>query len=93
MRKLIALCAITRVTGAAATYAAVHHAQLVQSTPADGSASDTAPASFVLEFSEAVRFAPPLAAGHYTLESSVFTRELTALSGHIGFTVGSAPPH
>lgn len=56
MRKLIALCAITLVTSGAAAYAAVHHAQLVQSTPADGSARDTAPASFVLEFSEAVRF-------------------------------------
>jgi methionine-rich copper-binding protein CopC len=122
MRKLIALCAISLVTSAAATYAAVHHAQLVQSTPADGSARDTAPASFVLEFSEAVRFqqaflkkdgeetkplrdvlssdaktitisAPPLAAGHYTFEWSAFTRGLTALSGHIGFTVGSVPPH
>jgi methionine-rich copper-binding protein CopC len=122
MRKLIALCAITLVTSAEATYAAVHHAQPVQSTPADGSASDTAPASFVSEFSEAVRFqraflkkdgektkplrdvlssdaktitisAPPLAAGQYTLEWSVFTRDLTALSGHIGFTVGSARPH
>src|ERR1700747_1338732 len=53
MRKLIALCAITLTS--AATYAAAHRAQLVQSAPADGSVNNTPPASFVLEFSEAVR--------------------------------------
>ncbi|MDQ6781095.1 MAG: copper resistance protein CopC [Candidatus Eremiobacteraeota bacterium] len=32
------------------------HAQLVKSTPADGSVSDTPPPAFIFEFSEAVRF-------------------------------------
>jgi methionine-rich copper-binding protein CopC len=120
MSKLTALCTITLFTSAA-TYAAAHRTQLVQSTPADGSVSGTPPASFVLEFSEAVRFqqaflkkdgektkplrdvpstdaktitipAPPLAGGHYTLEWTVFTHDSTALSGRIGFTVGSSSP-
>jgi methionine-rich copper-binding protein CopC len=32
------------------------HAQLVKSTPAEGSISDTPPPAFIFEFSEAVRF-------------------------------------
>jgi methionine-rich copper-binding protein CopC len=56
MRKLIALFAITLFSS---TFAYAEHsayAQLVKSTPADGSVSDTPPAPFVFEFSEPVRF-------------------------------------
>ena len=62
MRKLIVLFAITVFSSTFAYSSAfvyVPHppyAQLVKSTPADGSVSDTPPSAFVFEFSEAVRF-------------------------------------
>ena len=56
MRKFIALFAITLVSSTVAYAAHSVHAQLVQSTPADGSDSDTPPSAFVFVFSEAVRF-------------------------------------
>ncbi len=62
MRKLIALFAITVFSSTFAysgTFVYVPHpayAQLVKSTPADGSVSDTPPSAFVFEFSEAVKF-------------------------------------
>jgi methionine-rich copper-binding protein CopC len=56
MRKLIALFAIALVSCLSAYAAHSVRAQLLQSTPADGSVSDKPPAAFVFEFSEAVRF-------------------------------------
>jgi methionine-rich copper-binding protein CopC len=56
MRKLTVLFATTLFAITFAYSAQSAHAQLVKSTPADGSVSDTPPAAFVFEFSEAVRF-------------------------------------
>ena len=56
MRKLIALVAVALFSSTFACTAQAAHAQLVKSTPADGSVSDTPPSAFVFEFSEAVRF-------------------------------------
>lgn len=56
MRKLIALSAIVLLSCISAYAAHSIQTQLVQSTPADGSVSDKPPATFVFEFSEAVRF-------------------------------------
>jgi len=56
MRKFIALFAITLFSSTSAYAAQSAYAQLVKSTPADGSMSDTPPSAFVFEFSEAVRF-------------------------------------
>jgi methionine-rich copper-binding protein CopC len=56
MRKLIALFAAALISSMAVYAAPSVHAQLVQSTPADGAVSSTAPTDFVLEFSEAVQF-------------------------------------
>jgi methionine-rich copper-binding protein CopC len=56
MRKFIALFASALVSNTVAYAAHSVHAQLVQSTPADGSVSDSPPSAYVFEFSEAVRF-------------------------------------
>jgi methionine-rich copper-binding protein CopC len=56
MRKLIALIAITLFSSTVAYADHSAYAQLVKSTPADGSVSDTLPSPFVFEFSEPVRF-------------------------------------
>ena len=56
MRNLIALFAITLLSATFPYAAHSAHAQLVNSTPADGSVIESPPSSFVFEFSEAVKF-------------------------------------
>jgi methionine-rich copper-binding protein CopC len=56
MKTLLAFLSIALVSSISAYAAHTIHAQLVKSTPADGSVSDSPPSAFVFEFSEAVRF-------------------------------------
>jgi methionine-rich copper-binding protein CopC len=93
--------------------------KLVKSTPEEGSVSDSPPAVFVLEFTDAVLLhavylkkdndkekslhfethsetriitipAPPLPAGHYSLEWQVFASNSSVLRGRVRFTVSGA---
>jgi methionine-rich copper-binding protein CopC len=52
MKRLLFVLLSIALFSASSAYAA--HAKLVKSTPEDGSASDTPPSAFVLEFTEAV---------------------------------------
>lgn len=79
MRNSIALFAITLLSATFPYAAHSAHAQLVNSTPADGSVIESPSSSFVVEFSEAVKF-----------QWSVFTHDSKAVSGRIRFTVGPA---
>jgi methionine-rich copper-binding protein CopC len=56
MKTLLAFLSMALFSSISAYAAHSVHAQLVKSTPADGSISDTPPLAFVFEFSEAVRF-------------------------------------